>query len=330
MKKKIQPMPLKAIEDITYNFPDIWEKVKADDITSAQKYCKDNDISNSLFVISGLSKWKQTKQIFDINEELCTILMKADSLDEEIPTEVIENLIFDCFYVKLPDKYIKITSLVNNQGEQQGVFELDGFFYFVCGNQNASTKSIIIVFMFSSGHTQSLGFDIYNGLSLRECINQHMSASPDVYTIINFVMQIVLYLCSNNADIEEDIEQKDIRERAKKKAERLAQEQTKPTIEKNEISYKELRKWNVGYRYGTAVKKARQADRKKHNNNDTEQEHTARQGSHSRKRTHARKGHFHHFWTGNRNGKRTLILKWVSPVIVNAEYENIVTIHKVK
>lgn len=330
-KKKSIPKPLEAIEGITYNYPDIWENVKADDFTSVKKYCNDHDISNSLCLVLGLLKWKQSKQIFEINEELCEILMQTDKLDEEIPIEVIENLMFDCFYVKLPDKYINITNLVNDDGSQ-GNFSIDGFFYFVDSDLSANIKSVIIVFMFSSGHSQSIGFDVKNGLSLRECIDCHMKASPDVYTIINFFMQIVLYMSACNADIEQDREQEEIRERAEKKAlekgktEQGSTEQSK----RQEIKYSDLQKWNVGYRYGAAVKKARQAERKEQNNKRSDTAEHIRQGSHSRKRTHARRGHFHHFWTGSRTGERQLIVKWVSPIIVNAEYENIVTIRKLK
>lgn len=326
-KKKSKPKPLEAIEGITYNYPDIWDKVDPSDFNTVQKFCEDNNIHNSMCLVSALSKWKQSKQIFEINEELCETLMQTDKTDEEIPIEVLENLIFDCFYVKLPDKYINIANLVNDDGEQ-GNYSIDGFFYFV--DSYEEVKCVIIVLLFSTGHSQSVGFDVYKGLSLKECIDRHMKVSPDVYTVINFFMQIVLYMSAVNADIEQDREQQEIRERAVKKE--ASEEKTNQTDKKttnNEISYRELQKWNVGYRYGSAVKKARQAERKKRDIN-TEQEQTARQGSHSRKRTHARRGHFHHFWTGSRNGERHLIVKWVSPIIVNAEYDNIVTIRKIK
>lgn len=325
-KKKSIPKPLEAIEGITYNYPDIWDKVDPSDLNTAQKFCEDNKIRGSVHLVSALSKWKQSKQIFEINSELCDILMRTDKTDEEIPIEVIDNLMFDCFYVKLPDDYIVINSLRNNQGEQGG-FTIDGFFYYVIGAEDK--KSIIIVLLFTTGHSQSIGFAFYKGLSLKECMDKHMKVSPDVYTVINFFMQIVLYMSAVNADIEQDREQQEIRERAEKKA--LIKEKTEQgSAEQNkrqELRYSDLQKWNIGYRYGAAVKKARQAERKERNSNTSEHN---RQGSHTRKRTHARRGHFHHFWTGSKTGERQLIVKWVSPIIVNAEYDNIVTIRKLK
>ena len=304
-KKKDYPKPLTAIENLTYNFPDIWDKVNPLDFSTTQKFCNDNNIFESMYIVSALSKWRQSKQIFEVDEELCSIFMETNKIDEEIPNEIVERLIYDCFYVKLPDKYINVKSIKNSSGEYFN-FEVDGFFY------HTIDKSIIIVIMFSSGHTQSLGFDFHEGLTLKETIDKYMKVSTDVYSLINFFIQIVLYLCADNADVEENYIQKQI---------------YKPSVKKVKDSYSELRKWDVGFRYGKAIKRLRQTERKSSSNNSSEHH----EGSHSRKRTHVRRGHYHHFWRGTEsNGNRELILKWISPVVINAEYENIATIRKVK
>ena len=303
-KKKNYPKPLTALENLTYNFPNIWKIINPSDFSTAQLFCQENNIPESKFIIAALSKWRQSKQIFEIDRELCNIFMKSDKLNDEIPIEIIERLIYDCFYVKLPDKYIHVRTLKNTSGEFSN-YEIDGFFY------NVIEKSVIIVIMFSTGHTQSLGFDIYEGLTLKQTINKHMKVSSDVYSIINFFIQIVLYLCADNADIDENQIQKQI---------------YKPPAKKVKDTYSELRKWDVGFRYGKAIKRSRQNE--KRNSNISNEHH---EGSHSRKRTHVRKGHYHHFWRGSESdGNKELILKWVSPVVINAEYENIATIRKVK
>ena len=292
-RNKNYPKPLTAIENLTYNYPDIWDKVNASDFTSSQNFCKENGIPESIYIIASLAKWRLSKQIFEIDAELCNILMATDKIEDEIPSEIVERLIYDCFYVKLPDKYI----VVNSDRE------VDGFFYQVIG------KSIIIVIMYSTGHTQSLGFDLHAGLSLKDSIDQHMKVSPDVYKLMNFFIQIVLYLCADNADIKENDSQKQI---------------YKPPVKKVKDSYSEMRKWDVGFRYGKAIKRTKQTERKI-------VETRSHEGSHSRKRTHVRRGHYHHFWRGSeQNGNKELILKWISPIVINAEYENVATIRKVK
>lgn len=307
-KKKDLPKPLVALENLTHNYPDIWERVDPSDFSSAQKFCDDNGIPESKYIIAALAKWRLSKQIFEIDEELCDILMETDKLDEELPNEVVNRLIYDCFYVTLPDGYINIKSIKNASGEYNDLKDMtiDGFFYQIIG------KSIIIVIMFSSGHTQSLGFDVKEDLSLQEMIESHMTANSDVYKIINFFVQIVLYLSADNADIEENKVQKEIYK--------------PPVRHKVKDSFSELRKWDVGFRYGKAIKKARQIEKK---NQSVSSEH--HEGSHARKRTHVRKGHYHHFWRGSKQtGDRELILKWISPVVINAEFENVATIRKVK
>ena len=296
-RNKYYPKPLTAIENLTYNYPDIWSKVDASDINTSKEFCMENNIPESLYIIASLAKWRMSKQIFEMDAELCDILMATDKIEDEIPSEIVERLIYDCFYVKLPDKYIPVSTIRNASGEYTG-YVIDGFFYQVIG------KSIIIVVMFTSGHTQSLGFDLYEGLSLKESIDRHMEVSSDVYKLINFFIQIVLYLCADNADIKENDAQKQI---------------YKAPVKKIKDSYSEMRKWDVGFRYGKAIKRTRQTERKA----------VPHEGSHARKRTHVRRGHYHHFWRGSKDGERQLILKWISPVVVNADYENVATIRRV-
>ena len=67
-----------------------------------------------------MAKCRQSKQIFEIDEELCDILIETDKVDEEIPTEIIDRLVYESFYVKLPEDYIRVTN-------QEGQFSVDGF-----------------------------------------------------------------------------------------------------------------------------------------------------------------------------------------------------------
>lgn len=301
-KKKPDPMPLTAIRNLKENHPDVWQKVDANDINSAVDYANSHNISESAYIIAALARWRLSKQIFEIDEELCKILIETDKLDEDIPNEIINRLIYNSFYVKLPDKFITVRSV---NGEDISL-SMDGFFYNVIG------KSIIIVIMYSSGHTQSLGFDIYPDTTLRECIEKHMSANSDVYKTINFFLQMILYLCADNADIEENKVQRSVYKPS-------------PIITDR---YTEVRKWDVGWRYGNAIKRSRNTGTA---HTGAAQAGSSHAGSHARKRTHVRRGHYHHFWIGSeRSGDRELILKWISPVVVNSEYENTTTIHKVK
>ena len=45
-------------------------------------------------------------------------------------------------------------------------------------------------------------------------------------------------------------------------------------------------------------------------------------------RPHMRRAHWHHFWTGPKNGERRLVLKWIAPTMVGVGIES-ATVHRV-
>lgn len=53
-------------------------------------------------------------------------------------------------------------------------------------------------------------------------------------------------------------------------------------------------------------------------------------GSHSPKRPHMRRGHWHNFWTGPRDGDRKLVLHWIPPTFIGAKEDSPVVYHDVK
>ena len=355
MKKNQTPLPLETVNFLTSIDPLIWEKVKDEDGKVNALLCKEyanKNYPDTAGMIYALAMWREHKVIYEFDGEIAEMLRDMGTVDDTIPCEAIMRLPYNGIYIQIPKKMF---SFKNKEGRILGQLKeetvyVDGFFFSIDTDTEKNFKkfydisksqyvdglfSIATFDMFFDNHMMmTLAIPIAENFTLKTGFeylhNNGYSGNESAIQLCNELLQLVLYLSAVNADIEEDTEQKEIRERAeKKKAERSEHGADRADKEK-EVSYKELRKWNVGYRYGTAVKKARQAERKKRDKEDTEPKQTTRQGSHSRKRTHARKGHFHHFWTGSRTGERQLILKWVSPVIVNAEYENIVTIHKVK
>lgn len=66
---------------------------------------------------------------------------------------------------------------------------------------------------------------------------------------------------------------------------------------------------NVGFRIGATIRKAKAASTA----------HTEEPGHGSKKSPHSRRGHWHHYWTGPRDGERKLVLKWVAPTFINAD-----------
>ena len=97
-------------------------------------------------------------------------------------------------------------------------------------------------------------------------------------------INMVLYLCSSDRDIPDSY------------------------IRRSTYRYgnpKHIRVWDVGIRIGSALRRYRRAV----------EEH--QRGSHESPRPHVRRAHWHHFWTGPRDGERKLVVKWLPPIPSN-------------
>lgn len=65
--------------------------------------------------------------------------------------------------------------------------------------------------------------------------------------------------------------------------------------------------WEVGWRIGPAIRVAR------------DRHEPGAGGTRGSPRAHVRRAHFHHFWTGPRDGQRRLVLRWLHPVLVKTD-----------
>ena len=105
-------------------------------------------------------------------------------------------------------------------------------------------------------------------------------------------IQLVLYLCASNADIEENPEQSKIY-------------RFNNGIIKDK--YREIKIYDVGYKLFDEI--------------DTLEEVEKEPKNHSKgtsKSPHIRKAHWHHYWVGKDNNK-SKILKWLHPMFINPQ-----------
>lgn len=119
------------------------------------------------------------------------------------------------------------------------------------------------------------------------------------------VVQVINYLGSDDADIEESPDTK-----------ATYRPQQKHSKIKN--SYKELQKWDCGFHYAQAV-------REYHARRDA----ASTEGVGSPKRPHVRRAHWHHYWVGSGDKKR-LVRKWLLAINVKMDFSSQLhlTIHK--
>ena len=111
-------------------------------------------------------------------------------------------------------------------------------------------------------------------------------------------LTLLLYLCSKNKDISHP----DNRLPANP-----APRKTKKGM--RHFPAQAVRQWDVGIREGAALRQALEAADSSGGS----------AGTGRRKRPHIRRAHWHSYWTGSRNGDRSIVLKWLSPILINVE-----------
>lgn len=239
--------------------------------------------------------WAKTKIVYQFDLELMeTLANQAEKAEENaIPAEILVNLPYRCIFIKAP---------ISISGEAHA----PGFFVWVDVNETSKTKDLhFLAGSASTGRWFSSYIQLHSGKTVQECIDLTISFlknKDDYYKEIGYVerewafqkkaIQWILYLVSENADIESgpppelDNPQKAKKSRKKKSAVKVK---------------------NVGFRIGATIRKAKAAPAA----------HIGEPSHGSKKSPHSRRGHWHHYWTGPRDGERKLVLKWVAPTFIN-------------
>lgn len=246
-----------------------------------------------------LAPWRISKEIYVMDSEVERILLDQD--DTKVEADILLNLPYYCFYIKT-----------------NHIDDMDGFFVSLEYDDTDKSKEIrfvyirpnmewfeVTVFLKYLTIQESLDFLFKDGgLKLNKEI------SRETCDLVSKSLQLVLYILAANSDVEENINQKKIYRPSP---------QNKSAIRNK---YSEVRKWDVGYRVGKSIranKAKRIIERNIHNT-----------GSHSPKRPHMRRGHWHNFWTGPRDGDRKLVLHWIPPTFIGAKEDSPVVYHDVK
>jgi hypothetical protein len=254
-------------------------------------------------LLGTLAAWRVTQGIYRFDQTLFEELW--DTPMTKIPAEILRRLPAWCIYIELPNRVF------------QGVFvHLDI-------NPVNNSDNLILRFVKKETSTIDNSYEVALDLSkgdvlagleamcamTDEILRQHgrQGRKPvvpaEVLNILGNVVSLVLYLCSVNADYEK--QQMPIPKRTKKGL-RFFPPPASKVIE-------------VGTRIGAILRHGRAALES--------EEHTEFGSS---VRPHVRRAHYHHYWTGQKSSQE-LILKWLSPILVNAENGEIeTTIHPVK
>lgn len=311
--KKEKCLPLQILKRISAKYPDAWEIIETTRSERGGKssiwagptptwpdwcyipmgYCMsiakatERDIFQQVkdaAVMSALAPWRYSKEIYSFDKELANDLY--DQPLDSLPVAIFERLPFPAIYIEAPG------------------LGFDGFFVSREFDPARKDTEIRLTFCERSGQVWPtfVSYDLAN--TIEEAVNAATLGQCPGGTLsrVKKAMQLVLYLCTSNPEAEP------------------RQKAIKHPVSIPKDSYKEIRTWDVGVRYGSAIRQYKRTGK-------------THAGSHSSKRPHYRKGHFQHYWKGPRNGKRKLELIWVDPILVNAskaDGEMPAVIHEVK
>lgn len=267
------------------------------------------------YKISAVYAWRKYKEIYSFDSDLVDMLFEQADDELDIPIDILKQMPYPCIYVQYHDRgffaYFE-HDVNNNQFEFRfwDVADGDSGFPIIIHIEEECTIKDALDKTFAEakrniaerGLSTNYDFVLESGQSL---IVKHAAK----------LLQLVLYICADNSEKEENPEQKSVTRRS-------------PDSEKKpKDTFREIRKWDVGYRIGSKIRRMKPKD----SDINTESSEPSTHSKSSKKSPHARRGHWHHYWTGARDSDgRKLILKWTAPMFINGnDDDNITTIHPV-
>jgi hypothetical protein len=247
--------------------------------------------------LAALAAWRATQGIYRFDPHTFDALWNT-SVTGDIPIEVLYCLPEWCVFIPTPDRVW--------EGNR-----LNGFFAHLDRNHEMRRTELRLLLDISrpDGRYDITAMPIILGKSVTESLAATLewSAQPDPLATpmsaeeramamkeVPSLISLVLYLCSENAEINESGGSRFPtypEARKTKKGVRLFAPD-RPTH------------WEVGYRLGAALKRASTV-------------HHPSDGTHARPRPHIRRAHWHSYWVGKLGEGRKVLLKWLPPIAVN-------------
>lgn len=275
-------------------------------INAAATYLQSVHKTSDLQVAAGCAEltacwaWRQNKIVYAFDPDMAAALASQveDVADTDIlPAELLMHLPYPCIYIKAP-----------------GLLEyMDGFWAWVDFDTNREAPELRIQWVFDTMDASvPQVIHIIPGATILECILdtlqttlEHTREPVDISRplegaqIVLMAIQLLLYLLADNADIDDA------------PAPQIHVINSRKTRQTGETSIQdkagEVKAKNVGVRIGAAFRRSRAGSY-----------HGTSAGTGNAKRPHMRRGHWHHYWRGQKDA-RELTLKWTAPTMIHAD-----------
>lgn len=262
--------------------------------------------------------WRTSKQILKFDPDLAIELRDQD-LDDCLPGAVFDFLPYKMMYIECPITRKNSGGSIESIG--MWVFKTTLFY----DGRASGERCLMIMYLDATGEMTELpislefqtisgivedlaahdleswkefrrrGYEI-DGATGNDLQDKEIIASR-VHGQLKQILNLIIYICAQNADLN-------------------IVYRPNPTIKPNPKKANkrsEATITEVGMRIGGALRSARSRF----------QEAQGQPGV-GHKAPHVRRSHWHHFWTGPRDGDRRLIVKWLNDTLVNADEGNAV------
>lgn len=266
-------------------------------------------------ILAALGTWRVTQGIYRFDPALYDAIVET-SITGDLPCDVLFRLPEWCVYIETPGlKWIDRACAgmwVHLEDDAQAkTQELRLVFDCVDGLGSVPlhlgdwSLEIALQKMSDTSRKNAQDYAQQTGISIDY---NHDSQLEVMRKCLEPFLSLILYLCSQNAEIGDGQRQPTFPQPRKTKQGLRMFAPDKPTT------------WDVGLRIGAALRRA------------YHDEQTHQGGTHNAPRPHIRRAHWHSFWSGARKDedKRKKQLKWLPPIAVNADLGEIVpTVRKV-
>jgi hypothetical protein len=250
------------------------------------------DLTGDVSKLAALGTWRYTQGIYQVDPDLMAALTDSP-ISGSLPSEVLYRLPEWCVYIETPDQQYQGDTLHGfwahlewdaNTGRTELLFLLD------CEEYLISIPLHVGAWTITEAVDRAMAECVKQGRIHRITMSPSHDEVQDIAAQLNPLVSVLLYLCSEEPEVD------DAREPGSSPA--------RPRPKKTKKGWRlfppdKPRIWSVGAKTGEQLRQAVAGDP------------TGRTV-----KTHLRRGHWHGFWMGPRQGERKFIYRWISPLVV--------------